>query len=113
MNVQGRERRRFRRPSSASSSSEYSESDAHYESSRCRQGRRGRHDRSLPRDAVKNPGIAQILKALTGITNRLTALEAGHVHSSPTPNREEEEEYEVEGGGGDGLHIEIDAGSSL
>ena len=52
----------------------------------------------------------QIRKALTGITNRLTALETGHVHSTPTANREQEE---VEGGGGDGLHMEIDAGSSF
>ena len=51
----------------------------------------------------------QIRKALTGITNRLTVLETGHVHSSPTANREEE----VEGGDGDGLHREIDAGYSF
>ena len=104
-------RRRFWRSSSASSSSEYSESDAAYEPSRGRQGRRGRHGRGRPRDAVENSGTAQILKALTGITNRLTALEAGHVHSSPAPNREEEEEEEekIEGGCGDDLHMEIDS----
>ena len=67
-------RRRFRL------STEYSESDAHYEASGGRQGRRGRHGRSRPRDAVENPDTAQNPKALTGITNRLTALEAGHVH---------------------------------
>ena len=84
-------RRRFRLSSSASSSSEYSESDATYEPSRGRQGGRGLHGRCQPRHAVENSGTAQILKALTGITNRLTALEAGHVHSPPAPNREEEE----------------------
>ena len=71
------------------------------------------HGRCQPRHAVEDSGTSQILKALTGITNRLTALEAGHVHSPPAPNREEEEEEEIEGGCGDDLHMEIDAGSSF